>query len=68
MTPTKTAPGYREDADNPRSFTESFIAMRCHIANWRWAGVPFYLRTGKKLKARSSEIAVVFQGPRPLDL
>ena len=56
-----TGGSYRQDAENPRSFTESFIAMRCHIANWRWAGVPFYLRTGKKMKARSSEIAVVFQ-------
>ncbi len=54
-------PSYREDAENPRSFTESYIAMRCHIANWRWAGVPFYLRTGKRMKARSSEIAVVFK-------
>ncbi|WP_342075866.1 glucose-6-phosphate dehydrogenase [Yoonia sp. SS1-5] len=52
---------YREDAENPRSFTESFIAMKCHIANWRWADVPFYLRTGKRLKARSSEITVVFK-------
>ena len=55
------SPSYREDAENARSFTESFVAMKCHIANWRWAGVPFYLRTGKRLKARSSEIAVVFQ-------
>ena len=54
-------PAYRVDAENPRSFTESFIAMRCHINNWRWAGVPFYMRTGKKMKARSSEIAVVFK-------
>ncbi|WP_108815009.1 glucose-6-phosphate dehydrogenase [Loktanella sp. Alg231-35] len=54
-------PSYREDAENPRSFTESFIAMRCHIANWRWAGVPFYMRTGKRMKARSSEITVVFK-------
>ena len=54
-------PSYRDDAENPRSFTESFVAMRCHIANWRWAGVPFYLRTGKRMKARSSEIAVVFK-------
>ena len=54
-------PGYRADAENERSFTESFIAMKTHIANWRWAGVPFYLRTGKKLRARSSEIAVVFK-------
>lgn len=52
---------YREDAGNPRSFTESFIAMKAQIANWRWAGVPFYLRTGKKLRARTSEIAVVFK-------
>ncbi|MDB2369187.1 glucose-6-phosphate dehydrogenase [Octadecabacter sp.] len=54
-------PSYRTDAEDPKSFTESFIAMRCEIANWRWAGVPFYLRTGKKLKARSSEITVVFK-------
>lgn len=54
-------PSYREDADDPRSFTECFVALKTHIANWRWAGVPFYLRTGKKLRARSSEIAVVFK-------
>ncbi|MBW7922278.1 MAG: glucose-6-phosphate dehydrogenase [Rubellimicrobium sp.] len=54
-------PSYREDVSNPESATESFIAMRCTIGTWRWAGVPFYLRTGKRLKARSSEIAVVFQ-------
>ncbi|WP_208351547.1 glucose-6-phosphate dehydrogenase [Pseudaestuariivita rosea] len=52
---------YRTDAENPRSFTESFIAMRLHISNWRWAGTPFYLRTGKRMKARSSEITVVFK-------
>lgn len=55
------APSYRDDAEDPRSHTESFVALRCEIANWRWAGVPFYMRTGKKLKARSSEIAVVFK-------
>jgi glucose-6-phosphate 1-dehydrogenase len=54
-------PSYREEAGNPRTFTESFIAIRAEIANWRWAGVPFYLRTGKKLRARHSEIAVVFK-------
>jgi len=53
--------GYREDAENPRSFTESYIAMRAHIDNWRWAGVPFYLRTGKRMAARTSEITVVFK-------
>jgi glucose-6-phosphate 1-dehydrogenase len=54
-------PSYRVDAENSRSFTESFIAMRCQIANWRWAGVPFYLRTGKRMKERASEISVVFK-------
>ncbi|PTQ75159.1 glucose-6-phosphate dehydrogenase [Celeribacter persicus] len=58
---TDTEPSYREDAGDPRSRTESFIALRCMISNWRWAGTPFFLRTGKKLKARNSEIAVVFK-------
>ncbi|MEL7212006.1 MAG: glucose-6-phosphate dehydrogenase [Pseudomonadota bacterium] len=58
---TKDTPSYREDAENPRSFTESFIAMKLGISNWRWAGTPFYLRTGKRLRARSSEIVVVFK-------
>ncbi|WP_417208169.1 glucose-6-phosphate dehydrogenase [Antarctobacter sp.] len=56
-----TQPGYRAHVDNPRSTTESFVAMKCHISNWRWAGTPFYLRTGKKLRGRTSEIAVVFK-------
>jgi glucose-6-phosphate 1-dehydrogenase len=55
--------GYRADAENPDSLTESFLAMRLHISNWRWKGTPFYLRTGKCLKARASEIAVVFKDP-----
>ena len=54
-------PSYREEAENPRSFTDSFVAMKCHIDNWRWAGVPFYMRTGKRMKSRVSEIAVVFK-------
>ncbi|MGX9354150.1 glucose-6-phosphate dehydrogenase [Roseobacteraceae bacterium S113] len=54
-------PSYREDAGDPRSKTESFIALKTHVSNWRWAGTPIYLRTGKKLKARASEIAVVFK-------
>ena len=53
--------GYLEAVENPRSQTESFIALKIQISNWRWAGTPFYLRTGKKLKARCSEIAVVFK-------
>ncbi|MBD3677163.1 MAG: glucose-6-phosphate dehydrogenase [Rhodobacteraceae bacterium] len=60
---TKSSPSYREDAENPDSLTESFIAMRLHISNWRWNGTPFYLRTGKKLKSRVSEIVVRFKEP-----
>ncbi len=56
-------PSYVEDAVNPDSRTESFLAMKVHIANWRWNGTPFYLRTGKRLRARKSEIAVVFKEP-----
>ncbi|AJE47240.1 glucose-6-phosphate dehydrogenase [Celeribacter indicus] len=54
-------PSFREDVGDPRSRTESFVAMRVMISNWRWAGTPFFLRTGKKLRARTSEIAVVFK-------
>ena len=53
--------GYPEDAENPASRTESFVAVKAEIANWRWNGAPFYLRTGKRLRARMSEIAVVFK-------
>ncbi|WP_204114298.1 glucose-6-phosphate dehydrogenase [Shimia biformata] len=52
---------YREDVGNDRSKTESFIAIKTHVSNWRWAGTPFYLRTGKRLKARDSQITVVFK-------
>jgi glucose-6-phosphate 1-dehydrogenase len=54
-------PGYRQEAGNEASLTESYIAMKLGISNWRWAGTPFYLRTGKRLKARASEIAVIFK-------
>jgi glucose-6-phosphate 1-dehydrogenase len=54
-------PDYRSAVDNPRSRTETFVALKTHISNWRWAGTPFYLRTGKRMRARSSEIAVVFK-------
>ncbi|MEX0340840.1 MAG: glucose-6-phosphate dehydrogenase [Arenibacterium sp.] len=54
-------PAYRESVGNPRSTTESYIAIKAHISNWRWAGTPFYLRTGKRLKARSSVINVLFK-------
>ena len=52
---------YRTGVQNPKSKTESFVALKVNISNYRWAGVPFYLRTGKRLKARTSEIAVVFK-------
>jgi glucose-6-phosphate 1-dehydrogenase len=45
----------------PQSATETYVAMRLHIDNWRWAGVPFYLRTGKALRARRTEIAIRFR-------
>jgi glucose-6-phosphate 1-dehydrogenase len=54
-------PDYRTAVENPRSRTESFIALKVHISNWRWNGTPFYLRTGKRMIARSSEITVVFK-------
>nr|WP_321252730.1 glucose-6-phosphate dehydrogenase [uncultured Ruegeria sp.] len=54
-------PGYRDIVGNPRSTTESYVALRAHISNWRWAGTPFYMRTGKRLVARSSVINVQFK-------
>ena len=45
------------------SRTETFAALRCEISNWRWSGVPFYLRTGKRLAGRASEIVITFKQP-----
>ena len=56
-------PSYRDDVENPESQSESFVALRVNISNWRWKGTPFYLRTGKRLRARVSEIAVTFKEP-----
>jgi len=54
--------GYRSEPDvDPQSNTETFVAMKLQIDNWRWAGVPFYLRTGKRLKRRATEIVVHFR-------
>lgn len=52
---------YLGDAGIDDSKTESYVAFRCGIANWRWAGTPFYLRTGKRLRKRLSEVAIVFR-------
>ncbi|MFI5058268.1 MAG: glucose-6-phosphate dehydrogenase [Candidatus Acidiferrales bacterium] len=55
-------PGYRaEPGVNPNSRTETFVATRLLIDNWRWAGVPFYLRTGKRLAKRTTEIVIQFR-------
>jgi len=55
--------GYLDHSENPASRTESYIALKVHVSNWRWQGVPFYLRTGKRLRARASEIAITFKQP-----
>jgi len=61
----ETVPGYRQETGvNPESTTETFVALRAVIANWRWAGVPFYIRTGKRLAARDAHIVVNFR-PAP---
>jgi len=54
-------PSYLADVENPDSRTESYIAMKLAVSNWRWNGTPFYLRTGKRLRARRSEIVIVFK-------
>ncbi len=57
--------GYRDEPDvNPASHTETYVAMKFFIDNWRWAGVPFFIRTGKKLPTRVTEIVIEFK-PTP---
>jgi glucose-6-phosphate 1-dehydrogenase len=56
--------GYRKEKDvNPESDTETFIALKCFIDNWRWAGVPFYLRTGKRMAEGQRIISIAFREP-----
>ncbi|ROR92985.1 glucose-6-phosphate dehydrogenase [Nocardioides aurantiacus] len=58
---------YREDAERPGSVTETFVAIKAEVQNWRWAGVPFYLRTGKRMEERCSEIVIQFRSvPHPM--
>ncbi|HYH13521.1 MAG TPA: glucose-6-phosphate dehydrogenase [Thermomicrobiales bacterium] len=58
----RSVSAYRDEKDvSPQSRTETFIAMKLGIDNWRWAGVPFYLRTGKRLPRRVTEIAIEFK-------
>jgi glucose-6-phosphate 1-dehydrogenase len=55
-------PGYLEEPDaNQKSTTETFVAIKAEIDNWRWAGVPFYLRTGKRLPNKTSEVVIYFK-------
>ncbi|MGE8323666.1 MAG: glucose-6-phosphate dehydrogenase, partial [Pseudomonas sp.] len=55
----KALPGYRQEANvAPDSQTETYVALKVMIDNWRWAGVPFYLRTGKRMSVRDTEIAI----------
>jgi glucose-6-phosphate 1-dehydrogenase len=62
------APGYRDEAGvDPGSTTETFVALRTEICTWRWAGVPFYIRTGKRLASRDARIVVNFRPvPHPI--
>jgi glucose-6-phosphate 1-dehydrogenase len=63
----RPVPGYREETGvDPRSRTETFVALQIAIDNWRWAGVPFFLRTGKRLPKRASEISVHLKGVPPI--
>ena len=64
----KPVQAYRQEPDvAPNSTTETYVACKLKIDNWRWAGVPFYLRTGKYLKRRWTEIAIRFhQAPYAL--
>ena len=55
-------PGYREEANvNPDSNTETYVAGKLMIDNFRWAGVPFYIRTGKRMDVKSTKIVVQFK-------
>jgi glucose-6-phosphate 1-dehydrogenase len=64
----RTVKAYREEeAVDPKSNTETYVALRANVENWRWAGVPFLLRTGKRMPHRLTEIAIQFKLP-PLRL
>ncbi len=57
----EAVPGYLDELGHDGSVTETFVALKLQIENWRWSGVPFYLRTGKRLKTKYSEIVIQFQ-------
>ncbi|MBJ7327091.1 MAG: glucose-6-phosphate dehydrogenase [Chthoniobacterales bacterium] len=60
-------PAYRQEPGvDPGSMTETYVALRLHIDNWRWAGVPFFMRVGKRLPKSATEIAIQFRGTPPV--
>lgn len=60
----QAVPGYREEPGiSPGSTTETYAALALHLDNWRWQGVPFYLRTGKRLPRKVSEVSIIFRSP-----
>ncbi len=59
----KSVPAYRSESDvSPDSSVETYVALKLMIDNWRWAGVPFYIRTGKRMARRKTQIAIKFKG------
>jgi glucose-6-phosphate 1-dehydrogenase len=64
----KRVPGYKDETGvDPNSITETYLAARLFVDNWRWSGVPFYMRSGKRMPTRVTEIAIQFKQP-PLSL
>lgn len=60
----REAVGYREEKGVASgSMTETYVALKLHLDNWRWAGVPFYLRTGKRLPKQAAEVVIQFKAP-----
>ena len=57
----KAVPSYLDDIKKDDSDTETFVAIKAHVDNWRWSGVPFYMRTGKRMLERYSEIVIQFK-------
>lgn len=63
----KEVPGYRREENiAPESTTETYVALKANIDNWRWSGVPFYMRTGKRMPKRASEISIHFKAVPPI--
>ncbi len=57
----ESVPGFADELANPETTTETFVAIKLEIDNWRWSNVPFYIRTGKRLREKHSEIVIQFQ-------